>query len=933
MDRKSWVFLSLLAVCLMGAAADAAGIIVKINFQLDTAAVPEGYLMDCGQVFADRGNGYSYGWSADATADDRERSVNADKRYDTFVHFSKNADKTWEIALPAGKYNLFFVCGDPSNSDQTNSLDVEGIAVTDPDGQDNFDEYTLDEVPVLDGRLTIKPQTSGLNAKICFIDITQVLPPNTALEPVPADGSADVVRDVAVSWTAAPSAGSHNVYLGTSLEDVNNATAADGSGILVSEGQADATYHPANVLAYGQTYYWRVDEVNTVDGVVSKGDVWSFTVEPFAYAIQNVTATASSAQADMGPENTVNGVGLDAQDQHSTEPKTMWLSAGTLPNWIQYEFDRVYQLHELWVWNSNQLIENIVGFGAKSVTIECSVDGIAWTEVADGTEFAQAEGSATYTHNTTVNLSGVSAKYVRLTIDATWSGLPQAGLSEVRFFYVPLQAFEPSPADAATDVLLDASLNWRPGRQAASHTVYLSDDVNAVTNATAASKTVADHGFTPATLNLGTTYYWRVDEINEAEVQEGEVWSFTTQQYAVVEDFESYDDDQNRIYDAWIDGIAAGDSGSTVGYMESPFAEQTIVHGGKQSMPLAYDNTSMAYSEATRTFETAQNWTANGVKSLSLYFQGASGNSGTLYVKINNAKVAYDGAAADIASPAWTPWNIDLSKVGGNLGKVTSLTIGIEGSGAKGILYVDDVRLYPRIPEYIVPVEPDATSLLALYAFEGNANDTSGNGLNGAVTSGQFVASGRTDGGSALQVSKLGYADLGNRAKLDFGTGDWTVSAWYKTAMVGTGDANKGTIYAKGGDSTGGKRYALIMSETTEGVVSLVTDDDVTKYVVDSKSVTNDDEWHCVVGQRQGASLKIYIDGQLEATGTATAAYDLSGTSQHNAYVGTITNHASGALYKLFSGLIDDVRVYNKSLSEGEILWLTGRTSPVAKPF
>ncbi|MGE5294336.1 MAG: LamG domain-containing protein, partial [Solirubrobacterales bacterium] len=172
-----------------------------------------------------------------------------------------------------------------------------------------------------------------------------------------------------------------------------------------------------------------------------------------------------------------------------------------------------------------------------------------------------------------------------------------------------------------------------------------------------------------------------------------------------------------------------------------------------------------------------------------------------------------------------------------------------------------------------------------------------------------------------------------NRAKLDFGTGDWTVSAWYKTAMVGTGDANKGTIYSKGGDSTGGKRYALIMSETTEGVVSLVADDDVTKYVVDSKSVTNDDEWHCVVGQRQGASLKIYIDGQLEATGTATAAYDLSGTSQHNAYVGTITNHSTGALYKLFSGLIDDVRVYNESLSEGEILWLAGRTSPMARPF
>ena len=56
------------------------------------------------------------------------------------------------------------------------------------------------------------------------------------------------------------------------------------------------------------------------------------------------------------------------------------------------------------------------------------------------------------------------------------------------------------------------------------------------------------------------------------------------------------------------------------------------------------------------------------------------------------------------------------------------------------------------------------------------------------------------------------------------------------------------------------------MSETTEGVVTLVMDDDVTKYVVDSKSVTNDDQWHFVVGQREGTTLRIFIDGQLEGT-------------------------------------------------------------------
>jgi hypothetical protein len=762
MYRKSLILLSLMGVCLMGNAAGAAPIVVKINFQLETAAVPAGYLMDCGQVFGDRGNGYSYGWSADATADDRERNANADKRYDTLVHFSKNADKTWEIELPAGKYDLFFVCGDASNTDQTNSLNVEGITVTDPDGQDNFDEYTLSAVEVLDGRLSIKPVTTGLNAKICFIDITQVLPANTAKDPIPVDDATDVVRNIVLRWTPAASAGSHNVYLGTSFDDVNNATTSDGRGVLVGEGQADATYEPAAVFAYGQTYYWRIDEVNAADGVVTKGETWSFTVETFAYPIRNVTATASSSQVSMGPENSLGGVGLDADDLHSTEPKTMWLSAGELPNWIQYEFDNVYELHELWVWNSNQLIEAIVGFGAKSVTIECSVDGIEWTEVAAGTEFSQATGSGTYAHNTTVDLSGALARYVRLTINATWSGLPQAGLSEVRFFYVPVRAFEPVPADAATGVLLGAPLSWRPGRKAASHTVYFSKDLNAVTGGTAASQTVVDAEFSPSALNLDTTYYWRVDEANEAEtpsLYKGDVWSFTTQEYLVVEDFESYDDDENRIYDAWMDGLTTDASGSQVGYDESPFAEQTVVHGGKQSMPLAYNNTSFAFSEATRTFEKARDWTASGVKSLTLYFRGAAENTGTakLYVKIGSAKVAYSGDAADIAKGVWIAWNIDLSKVGGNLSKVAGLTVGVEGSGAQGIVYIDDIGLYPTVTSSAQA--PVITAVVRANGQTGTRTDASPiTSFDGATTP-LFIVGGLQDGATVFSDRPYPWAN------------------------------------------------------------------------------------------------------------------------------------------------------------------------------
>jgi concanavalin A-like lectin/glucanase superfamily protein len=168
-----------------------------------------------------------------------------------------------------------------------------------------------------------------------------------ASAPVPGDGATDVPRDVVLGWAAGEFAGTHDVYLGTSSDDVGAAERGNSLDVLVSEGQASVAYEPPVGLAYGQTYYWRVDEVNaTPDNAIFKGDVWSFTVEPFAYSIEGIVATASHADPGSGPANTVNGSGLNDSDQHSIEAPDMWLAAPGAgePVWIQYEFDRVYKL-------------------------------------------------------------------------------------------------------------------------------------------------------------------------------------------------------------------------------------------------------------------------------------------------------------------------------------------------------------------------------------------------------------------------------------------------------------------------------------------------------------------------------------------------------------------------------------------------------------
>jgi hypothetical protein len=524
--------------------------------------------------------------------------------------------------------------------------------------------------------------------------------PKQSRDPQPQEKATDIPRDVVLSWTPAQSATAHDVYLGTSLENVSDAGQTDPRGVLISQGQAAETCAPAS-LEFGQTYYWRVDEVEAAPGSAPfKGEVWSFTVEPYAYPVRNVTATASSAQPGMGPENTVNGSGLDAADQHSTDLKEMWLSTGTLPNWIQYEFDQVYKLHELWIWNSNQELEPFVGFGAKDATIEYSLDGGTWTVLTGVPEFARGTGGDTYTHNTTVPFGDIFAKHVKLTINATWGGISQAGLSEVRFLAVPVQARDPEPGDTATDVSLDADLSWRPGREAASHQVYFGQNKDAVAQGTAPAATVTDPGFTPPDLGFGTTYYWRVDEVNDAgipSVYEGPVWSFTTQEYEVVDDFESYTDDEgNRIYEAWPDGYGSTTNGSQVGYAQAPFAEQALVHGGRQSMPLSYNNTGgFSLSEAERTFDAPQDWTRGGIATLAVYFRGDPNNTtGSLYLKINGVKVAYDGDAAALKAATWAQWNVALASVSTNLKKVTRLALGVDGGG-QGSLYVDDIRLLP----------------------------------------------------------------------------------------------------------------------------------------------------------------------------------------------------------------------------------------------
>jgi len=216
----------------------------------------------------------------------------------------------------------------------------------------------------------------------------------------------------------------------------------------------------------------------------------------------------------------------------------------------------------------------------------------------------------------------------------------------------PTLAYSPIPANGSTlDIEHITSLSWVPGENAAQHDVYFGTDPIAVTEATTATSGIyrgrqvlenTTYVPTEAPLDWGQMYYWRIDEIDSNEmVNKGRVWSFTIADYLIVDDFEDYDDVDNRIYYAWED-YYVNNTGMTVGHFNPPFAEQSIVYGGSQSMYMLYDNDgtvnegtdyeqsgTLLYSETEREWSQSQDWTRKGVESLTLWFRGVPASVGS----------------------------------------------------------------------------------------------------------------------------------------------------------------------------------------------------------------------------------------------------------------------------------------------------------------
>jgi len=471
--------------------------------------------------------------------------------------------------------------------------------------------------------------------------------------PDPANGAMLEATWVNLGWRAGDYAVSHDLYFGTGFDDVNDGAEGTFAGNLATTSQVVGFpgFPAPDGLQPGTTYYWRVDEVNDANAVSPwKGDIWSLSVAPrTAYA--------------PDPADGAESVALDAE--------LSW-AAG---------FEA--KLHTVYFGDNFEDVNSVTG---GTPTGDTTFTPLGPLELAKTYYWRVDEFDPPTTYKGTV-----------------WS-LRTEGT-----------AANPIPVKGAVDISPTPILKWTPGSLAASHEVYFGADADAVLNAGKASseyKGTAELGqetYDAGRLELETTYYWRIDEVNSTQAGSpwiGNVWSFTTGGFLVVDDFEAYndidppDDASNRIFDKWIDGfLNPMTNGALIGNDLPPYAEQGIVHGGIQSMIYSYNNAGKT-SEATLTLVWPKDWTEEGVTKLSLWFRGLSGNAADrIFVALNGTSVVYHDDAAATQWTGWKEWVIDLQAFAGvNIANVNSITIGIgtQGSpaaGGTGTMYFDDLRL------------------------------------------------------------------------------------------------------------------------------------------------------------------------------------------------------------------------------------------------
>jgi len=527
--------------------------------------------------------------------------------------------------------------------------------------------------------------------------------PNTAFDRSPRNGDKWIDPNTDLSWKAGQGATKHDLYFGTDRAKVEARDASVFQGSLIA-----TTYEPGT-MTKETTYYWVVDEVGAVN---YPGEVWGFTIgggpggikgEYFANTSRDLPGAPALTRIDpsvdfnWGTNSPGTPIGVDYFS-------VRWTADLEIAVADAYTFIvRTDDGARLWL-NDQMIVDSWVDRGATdSLSKPQNLEPGIYLLVM---EYYEWGGDAS------AQLSWQTPSLPRQVI-------PCGALQP------PLRARAIYPKDGDVNVPQDVTLAWSIGEKAVTHEIYLGEDKAAVAAATPADTAIykgsqgsEENTFAPDALEFNKTYYWRVDEVNDAAAGspwKGSVWSFTTADFIIVDDFERYTNDSpNRLFQTWIDGwgfspdesFPDGNPGNgtgasvghdiwTAGTPYTDIAETSVVcPGSTQSMPLAYDNSNSPFnSEAERTWASPQNWTLNNSKTLSLQVYGYRAAPTTVAVTETGGKMSLTGSGADIwgTSDQFTFAYKTLSGDGSLVAKVVSNGTGVDAWAKGGVMIRDSL--------------------------------------------------------------------------------------------------------------------------------------------------------------------------------------------------------------------------------------------------
>ena len=537
------------------------------------------------------------------------------------------------------------------------------------------------------------------------------------------------------------------------------------------------------------------------------------------------------------------------------------------------------------------------------------------------------------------------------------------------------KASGPSPGKDATDVSPATALSWTPGLYAVSHDVYLSSDFEDVNDRSLTVKVnVGPNSYTPAALDFDTTYYWRVDEVNSGGFPwPGGVWSFRTADHIVVEEFDDYDDSY-PIEEIWLDWYSYPDFDTRATVYVS-----TDPNFAGKSMRLNYYNDAESgdkrkYSETMASASDlagGTDWTiGGGVKgrALMVYFRGLETNSAQpVYVALEDSSAnvgvaAYDDPNASL-NEEWQQWNIDLedfNEAGVDLTDVSRVYIGVgvrgeeippsgEGGGI-GDVYFDRMRVYPPrcLEAYSYgfgdisgdcAVDYEDIEIMAedwlirdyntlgyagtLMGFDDPNDAWSEDGAdNRSLYFSAIVdVNGIPDCNGAEDHSPDAYPHVEIPA-LGLNSANVSMTAWIKTdgiqCLWGTG-----IVFIRADSASG-------LNLFEENRLAYHWNDQHWEW--DSGLHVPDNTWTFVALVVTPDSGKLYMDDQI--------AYDEGGTWNEEPFADPMwigQDYQNPGQTRNFRGWIDDVRIYDSSLTDSEIEHVRtfggSGTEPVPGPF